>query len=76
MERDERVFLLGEDIGANGGAFKVTRGFIERFGPSRVIDTPISEGGFTGAAAVPLTWDCDPLSKCSSWISFRLLTTY
>ncbi len=51
MERDERVFLLGEDIGVYGGAFKVTRGFIERFGPSRVIDTPISEGGFTGAAA-------------------------
>lgn len=51
MERDERVFLLGEDIGAYGGAFKVTRGFIDRFGPARVIDTPISEGGFTGAAA-------------------------
>lgn len=51
MERDGRVFLMGEDIGAYGGAFKVTRGFLEHFGPSRVIDTPISEGGFTGAAA-------------------------
>ena len=51
MEQDERVFLMGEDIGAYGGAFKVTRGFLERFGPGRVIDTPISEGGFTGAAA-------------------------
>ncbi|MCG6958193.1 MAG: alpha-ketoacid dehydrogenase subunit beta [Gemmatimonadetes bacterium] len=51
MERDERVFLLGEDIGAYGGAFKVTRGFLERFGERRVVDTPISEGGFTGAAA-------------------------
>ncbi len=51
MERDDRVFLMGEDIGAYGGAFKVTRGFVERFGASRVIDTPISEGGFTGAAA-------------------------
>ncbi len=51
MERDERVFLMGEDIGAYGGAFKVTRGFLDRFGPDRVIDTPISEGGFTGAAA-------------------------
>ncbi len=51
MERDDRVFLMGEDIGAYGGAFKVTRGFLDRFGPSRVIDTPISEGGFTGAAA-------------------------
>ena len=51
MERDESVFLMGEDIGAYGGAFKVTRGFLERFGPERVVDTPISEGGFTGAAA-------------------------
>ena len=51
MERDSRVFLMGEDIGTYGGAFKVTRGFLEQFGHSRVIDTPISEGGFTGAAA-------------------------
>jgi 2-oxoisovalerate dehydrogenase E1 component beta subunit len=51
MEADPRVFLLGEDIGVYGGAFKVTRGFLDHFGPNRVIDTPISEGGFTGAAA-------------------------
>ena len=51
MTRDDRVFLLGEDIGVYGGAFKVTRGFLEHFGPSRVVDTPIAEGGFTGAAA-------------------------
>lgn len=51
MERDDRVFLIGEDIGVYGGAFKVTQGFLERFGPTRVVDAPISEGGFTGAAA-------------------------
>jgi 2-oxoisovalerate dehydrogenase E1 component beta subunit len=51
MEADERVFLMGEDIGVYGGAFKVTRGFLEAFGDRRVIDTPIAEGGFTGAAA-------------------------
>jgi pyruvate/2-oxoglutarate/acetoin dehydrogenase E1 component len=51
MERDERVFLMGEDIGVYGGAFKVTRGFLDHFGAERVIDTPISESGFTGAAA-------------------------
>ncbi len=51
MERDPSVFLLGEDIGHYGGAFKVTEGMLERFGPLRVIDTPISETGFTGAAA-------------------------
>jgi pyruvate/2-oxoglutarate/acetoin dehydrogenase E1 component len=51
MERDPNVFLLGEDIGLYGGAFKVTDGFLARFGESRVIDTPISEAGITGAAA-------------------------
>ncbi|MGW8266583.1 MAG: alpha-ketoacid dehydrogenase subunit beta [Longimicrobiales bacterium] len=51
MERDRNVFLLGEDIGVFGGAFKVTQGFQEAFGAGRVIDTPISEVGFTGAAA-------------------------
>jgi len=51
MERDERVFLLGEDIGAYGGAFKLTAGFRERFGADRVIDTPISEAAIVGAAA-------------------------
>jgi 2-oxoisovalerate dehydrogenase E1 component beta subunit len=50
MERDERVFLLGEDIGVYGGAFKVTEGFIERFGPERVIDTPIVEETIVGMA--------------------------
>ncbi|MGH7457543.1 MAG: alpha-ketoacid dehydrogenase subunit beta [Longimicrobiaceae bacterium] len=51
LERDERVFIMGEDIGAYGGAFKVTEGMLGRFGELRVIDTPISETGFTGAAA-------------------------
>jgi pyruvate/2-oxoglutarate/acetoin dehydrogenase E1 component len=50
MERDPAVFCLGEDIGIYGGAFKVTDGFIERFGPQRVIDTPIAESAIVGAA--------------------------
>lgn len=50
MRRDERVFLMGEDIGAYGGAFKVTAGLLEEFGPERVIDTPIAEAGIIGAA--------------------------
>ncbi len=50
MERDESVFLLGEDIGVYGGAFKVTEGFIERFGPERVMDTPICEETIMGMA--------------------------
>jgi pyruvate/2-oxoglutarate/acetoin dehydrogenase E1 component len=51
MERDPDVFLMGEDIGVYGGAFKVTDGFLDAFGDKRVVDTPISEAGFTGAAA-------------------------
>jgi pyruvate/2-oxoglutarate/acetoin dehydrogenase E1 component len=51
MERDPDVFLMGEDIGVYGGAFKVTDGFLDAFGDTRVVDTPISEAGFTGAAA-------------------------
>jgi 2-oxoisovalerate dehydrogenase E1 component beta subunit len=50
MERDPSVFLLGEDIGAYGGAFKVTAGMLEKFGAERVIDTPISESAIVGAA--------------------------
>jgi len=50
MERDERVFVMGEDVGEFGGAFKVTKGLIERFGPRRVIDTPIAEIGIVGGA--------------------------
>jgi len=50
MERDERVFLMGEDIGVYGGAFGVTRGLLERFGKDRVVETPISEAAFVGLA--------------------------
>jgi pyruvate/2-oxoglutarate/acetoin dehydrogenase E1 component len=54
MRRDQRVFVIGEDVGIYGGAFKVTQGFQEEFGPWRVIDAPLSEtaivGGCTGAA--------------------------
>lgn len=50
MARDERVFLMGEDIGAYGGAFKVTEGLIDTYGDKRVIDTPISEVAIVGSA--------------------------
>jgi 2-oxoisovalerate dehydrogenase E1 component beta subunit len=50
MRADESVFLLGEDIGAYGGAFKVTEGMLDEFGPDRVIDTPIAEAAIVGAA--------------------------
>ena len=58
MERDERVFLIGQDIGLYGGVFKATKGLMDRFGAERVIDAPISEvfiaGGSVGAALVGL----------------------
>src|SRR5256886_3027620 len=54
MRRDKRVFVIGEDVGVYGGAFKVTMGFQEEFGPWRVLDAPLAEtaivGGATGAA--------------------------
>ncbi len=50
LRRDPRVFLLGEDIGVYGGAFKVTKGFLEEFGAGRILDTPISEAAIIGAA--------------------------
>ena len=50
MEKDPSVFVLGEDIGTYGGAFKVTEGMLEKFGATRVIDTPIAEGAIVGAA--------------------------
>lgn len=49
MRKDERVFMLGEDIGVYGGAFKLTKGFLDEFGPQRIIDAPISEAAIIGA---------------------------
>ncbi|MEA2304604.1 MAG: hypothetical protein QOH43_1884 [Solirubrobacteraceae bacterium] len=50
MRSDDRVFVMGEDIGAFGGAFKVTDGFLDEFGPDRVMDTPLAESGIIGTA--------------------------
>src|SRR5438128_1003824 len=80
MERDERVFLLGEDIGVYGGAFKVTEGFVERFGDERVIDTPISETAIVGAACGAALMGMRPVAEMQfiDFISccFDILTNY
>ena len=80
MERDERVFLLGEDIGAYGGAFKVTEGFQQRFGEARVIDTPISEAAIVGAAAGAAHMGLRPVAEMQfiDFIScaYDMLTNY
>jgi 2-oxoisovalerate dehydrogenase E1 component beta subunit len=51
MAADERIVVLGEDVGVRGGVFRVTQGFLEEFGERRVIDTPLAEGGIVGVAA-------------------------
>lgn len=50
MLRDDNVFLLGEEVGRYNGAYKITKGLLDKFGERRVIDTPITEAGFTGLA--------------------------
>ena len=69
MERDPSVFCIGEDIGIYGGAFKVTDGFIDRFGAERVIDTPIAESAIVGAAFGASLTGLRPVAEFSSWIS-------
>lgn len=61
MERDENVFVMGEDVGAYGGIFSSTTGLLDRFGPNRVMDTPISETGFIGAAIGAATEGMRPI---------------
>jgi pyruvate dehydrogenase E1 component beta subunit len=67
MERDERVVLMGEDIGLYGGTHLVTDGLLDRFGPKRVIDTPIAEGGFTGAAIGMAMAGMRPIVEMMTW---------
>ena len=80
MERDERVFILGEDIGEYGGAFKMTEGFLQRFGEERVIDTPISESAIVGAACGAAMMGMRPVAEMQfiDFISccFDILTNY
>src|SRR5438874_11831514 len=80
MERDPSVFILGEDVGAYGGAFKVTEGFTKRFGEERVIDTPISEAAIAGAAAGAAHMGMRPVAEMQfiDFIScaYDMLTNY
>jgi pyruvate/2-oxoglutarate/acetoin dehydrogenase E1 component len=63
MERDDRVFILGEDVGIYGGAFRVTAGFLEKFGEGRVIDTPVSETAIVGAAVGAALMGMRPIAE-------------
>mgnify|MGYP003310406116 CR=1 FL=1 len=72
MRRDDNVILLGEDIAVFGGAFKVTVGFLDEFGEDRVIDTPISETGFSGLGIGAAMYGLRPIIEFMSW-SFCLV---
>ena len=80
MERDPSVFVIGEDIGAYGGAFKVTEGFIDQFGSGRMIDTPISEAAIVGAACGAALMGMRPVAEFQfiDFVScgFDMLTNY
>src|SRR4051794_9753121 len=67
MERDESVVILGEDIGVYGGTHLITDGLLDRFGPKRVLDTPIAEGGFTGAAIGMAMNGMKPIVEMMTW---------
>ena len=67
MERDPNVFLMGEEVGYYQGAYKVTRGLIERFGPERVLDTPIAEEGFAGVGVGAAMTGLRPIVEFMTW---------
>jgi pyruvate dehydrogenase E1 component beta subunit len=77
MERDDRVFLMGEEVAEYNGAYKVSQGMLDRFGPRRIIDTPISENGFAGigigAAMVGLRPIVEFMTFSFSYVAFDQL---
>jgi pyruvate dehydrogenase E1 component beta subunit len=72
MERDENVFVMGEEVAQYNGAYKVTEGMLERFGPRRIFDTPISESGFAGLGVGSAMVGLRPIIEFMSW-SFTLV---
>ena len=72
MERDESIFLMGEEVAQYNGAYKVSEGMLEKFGPRRIIDTPISEAGFAGIGVGAATCGLRPIIEFMSW-SFTLV---
>ena len=67
MRRDDRVFIMGEEVAEYNGAYKVTQGMLDEFGPKRVIDTPISELGFTGVAVGAAQQGLRPIVEYMTW---------
>ncbi|MEX0638623.1 MAG: alpha-ketoacid dehydrogenase subunit beta, partial [Burkholderiales bacterium] len=69
---DERVFLMGEDVGKYGGTYAVSKGLLEKYGPERVRDTPLSELGFTGAGVGAALGGLRPIVEVMT-VNFSLL---
>ncbi len=72
MARDEKVFLIGEEVAEYDGAYKVSQGLLQKFGPKRVIDSPISEAGFTGLSIGAAMYGLRPVVEFMTW-SFSLV---
>ena len=67
MKRDKNVFMLGEEVGEYQGAYKVSQGLLEEFGPSRIVDTPITEAGFAGLAVGSAMRGLKPIVEFMTW---------
>lgn len=80
MEHDPRVFLIGEDVGVFGGPFKVSAGLVERYGPDRVIDTPIAENAILGAACGAALMGMRPIAEMQFMnfvtVAFDMLSSF
>lgn len=67
IERDPKVFLIGEEVGQYNGAYKVSKGMYDKYGPSRIVDTPISEVGFTGIGVGAAMHGLRPIVEFMTW---------
>ena len=72
LQRDEKVFLIGEEVAEYNGAYKVSEGLLDRFGPKRIIDSPISENGFVGLGVGAAMYGLRPVVEFMTW-SFSLV---
>src|SRR5512137_2159599 len=72
LQRDERVFLMGEDVGHYGGCYAASKGFLQEFGPERIRDTPLSELAFTGAGIGAALGGMRPIVEMMT-VNFSLL---
>ncbi len=72
LQKDEKVFLMGEDVGRYGGAFAVSKGLLQEFGPDRIMDVPLSESGFTGAGIGAALGGMRPIVEIMT-VNFSLL---